>query len=547
MRKPFLILAATLAAAAPARAQYHGGGLLEWSLDDVTVRAPNGRRHSSAVNQTYRYGADGPLGTPLIGEGQGAVSLFKGKSLAQSVNGADANQEILGYSLSASLLPPLLRRFFTLAPSLSRTKTSQVWGSPAVPRDLVEDSRGLLLGLTLPRLPSFSVSRTRLSRKDLSSAPSVDQRTDLQTEQSSYFLGPMRANYRHDTTRVDDALSASGRARTASTSADWELNMPELKTGGVRSAFWRNSYQTQRTDHAASSTLQESYASDVYLTSRHFESARGEHYLAYAGGYSHSLGQPRDAVSDSLTLSSSGRLRRGRVDNQLFYRRSDGRSRQDNVGDGATLDWRSPSGKTGYRLDGGGGWSWDRAASGSLTDSLRQRVSHAPRPAFDGYAELATNGATPLAGRSGGFRQNALAAGLGLHESPYADLFCNYNLSRSRNLAMGLVTVTNSVTAGAQSSPIEELKLGLSYSSNWSRTSAGGSTRSSLVTASLFYAPFEGFQASGELSASARAVNSALEAGYTIGMTRLALRWERVELYTVNAYSRLSATLSRRL
>lgn len=533
--------------ASPASALYRGSGLLQWSFDDVTVRAPNGRRHITGWGQRYRYGVEGPLIAPGIGDGQASVSFLQGKSLAQGVAGNESEQKIFGYSFNANLLPPEVRRYLTVAPSFSREKTTQIWGSPAVTRDLIDESRGLSLGLALPKLPSFGYSRSRSTRRDASSAPVVDQRNDLESAQVDYVRGPLLARYRRDVNLVVDGLNDRSRARTTLTTGEVEWNVPDANSRILRNAFLRNSYQAQRADFYSSVSRQESYASALSLTSRNLKTRGSESYLGYGGDYSHSMGQPRDITRNSLTLSSSAPLRRGRLDNQLSYQRADGRERRDNAADSATVGWSTPSGRASLRLDGSGAWSWDPISGPSVADTLRQRLTYAPRPVCDAYVETATNGATPLGGHDGGSRQNTAGTGLALHAAPYADLSSNYSVSRTRNLPLGLVTVTHSVSAAAQAAPLETLKFNASYSLNWSRSNNGASLRGSMLNLTMLYFPLEGLQFSGEVSSTGRAVNSALQGDYAIGKTRLSVRLEKVELYTVNAYTRVNVTLSRSL
>lgn len=535
-----------LVLASPAKAEYRGSGLLQWSFDDLQVRAPSGSRHSTAFNQSYRYAVDGPLGTPMIGEGRAGVTMTQGKSLSQSVVGQDAEQKVLGYSFNASLLPPGLRRYVTLAPSFGRTLTSQVWGAPAVKRDLIEDSRGVALGLAVPKLPSFSLTRSRTSRADASAAPVVNQVTELGTEQAAYVKGPIRTEYRHDTTVTSDRLNPAADARTGLTAANFEVNMPDRPAGTVKSIFWRESYQAQRTDYRLAIVRQESYVSNLYLTTRHAATRFLDSYLGYSGGHSRSMGQAKDAVDNSLTLFASGRLARGRVDNQLGYRRADGRSRRDSVSESSVAEWSTASGRYSFRLDGGGGWSWAPEAGAALDDSLRHRLTWNPHASYSHYAEIGLNGSTPLDQHPGGSRQHLAGTGASLHV-PYTDLSSNYTVSRSRSLSLGLVTVNQSLTAGAQSSPIEGLTMGLTYSLNWNRASTGASSRNSMLNLKAGCAASERLQITGELSATGRMMNAALGADYTIGKTRASLRYERVELYTVNSYSRLNVTLARQL
>lgn len=536
-----LLAAATLAS--PAGAQYARTGLLRWDYDDVMVDAPQGRRRVSGFSQSYLYTVDGPLATPMIGAGRASVNFSQGKSLAQTVVTSDTEQKILGYSFSASLLPPGLRQYLTLMPSFSRTRTAQAWGEPQVGRDLVDESQGLSLGLALPKLPSVSLSRSWLARRDLSSIPVVDHRTQLRTEQVAYAKGPFRTLLRRDTNRTDDRLTPASGVTTQQTAAEAELDFPELK-GNLQRAFLRTSHQGQSSRSAAAAGRQDSSAANLYLASRRFKRAAWDTYLGYAGELSRASAQ-RNLARNNLFLVSAAPLRGGQVSNQVGYQRADGRARQQSVTDSATGEWRTPSGRASWRANAEGGWASDASAGDSLSDALRGRATLMPRPSYDVYLELGNSGATPLGGLPGGSRQQNLATGLGLRPSPVTTLAANYTLARNRSFAQGSVSVVHGVTAQLQSSPVERLRATGSWSLNWTEGAPG--SRGELLSAAVDYSPWEGLQLLGELARSGRSLNASLSAGYTIGRTRATLRFERRELYTVNSYSHLSFSLSRSL
>lgn len=544
-RSPLWLL--PLCVALPAYAQYSGNGLLQWSYDDVTVSAPSGRRRSAAWNQLYRYTERGPLGSSMIGDGEASATFSQGRSLAQAVSGRDDAQKVLGYAFRADLLPPGVRPYLNAAPSFARTKTTQVWGTPPVNRDLIDESRALALGLSLPRLPTLNYSRALLGRRDASSPSVVDQRTDQQSQQATYVRGSWRAQYRRDVSVVDDRINRTADSRTVATAAETDYNKTDLNAIGVRDLFWRNSYQSQRSEFAGAVTRQESYASDLYATSKRWRGRLTEGYLSYGGQFGHTGREPLDTYRNSLTLSTSGLLRRGRADNQLSVRRVDGRGRSDSANDSLTAEWRDASQKMSFRFDGGGGWSSDPVGGAALADTARQRVTYAPRPLWDGWVEGGTSGATPLGGRSGGMRQHLGGLGVDVNAAPYANFSSNYAYTRTRSLALGTVTTVNSVSASAGASPLESLKFRSTYSLNWSRVGAGAQNRHSMLTLTMTWTPADSVQVFGEVNYSDRASDEALQADYTIGLTRLSARLERVRLYTIYPYSRVNLTLTRQL
>ena len=530
--------------AAPASAQYRRSGLLNWTYDDFNVKTTEGARKTTGFSQSYAYSMDGPLGSDLVGEGGASLNFMQGKSLSQAVSASDSNQKILGYSFHGNLLPPGLRRYVTLAPSFSRTRTEQVWGSPAVLRDLVDTNQGLMLGLSLPRLPSFSVSDSRLQRRDPSTQSSVNQDTRLHTEQSAYVYGPLRLQYRRDLSRTADRLSAVSDTRAETTRADAELNFTELK-GTLERASLRASYQGEGSESASASTRQNSKTLGAYMATRRFRSRHWESFLGYGGEYSRSSSRRVDSMQNSLTLTSFSPLTRGRVDNQLAYLRKSGLEERQSVSDSATGEWRTRGGKAALRMSADGAWAQGQAGGATLSDGLRQRLTLTPRPLYDLYGEAATWGMRPLHGGSGGNRQYSTGGGLGLHPAAATDLSGNYLFTRSRNYADGTVSLNQSLTAQAQSSPLEALRLSAAYSLTWNHDEINGSSRGKMLSLTANYSPGEGFDFSGELTRGVRAKNIILNGSYTVGKTLLAVRYQKQDSYSINGFANWHLSLSR--
>lgn len=526
--------------------QYMRSGLLNWTYDDFNVKTTEGTRKTAGLSQSYSYSVDGPLGSPLVGEGGASLNFTRGKSLSQTVATSDANQKILGYSFHGSLLPPGLRRYVTLAPSFSRTRTEQAWGSPSATRDLFDTNQALTLGLSLPRLPTFSVSNSRLQRRDQSALPSVNQDTHVQTEQSAYVRGPLRLQYRRDRSRTEDKLSELSNTRTESTRADAELNFAELK-GRVERASLRASYQGDGYGSTADIIRQNSKTMSAYLATRRFRSKYWESFLGYGGEYSRSSVLRADSMQNMLTLTSFSLLRRGRVDNQLTYLQKNGYGERQGVSDSVTGEWRTPSGKAALRTSADGAWAYEPLGGAALSSGLRQRLTLTPRPLYDVYGEAATAGTRQARRGAGGNRQYSAGGGLGLHPAAGTDLSGNYIVTRSRNSLDGAVSLNRSLTAQAQSSPLETLKLAAAYSLTWNHDGVSGLSRAKMLSLTADYAPAEGFNFSGELTRGVQAGNLILNGSYTVGKTVLAVRYQKQDSYSVNGFANWSLSLSRYL
>ncbi len=533
-------------AAPPAQAQYMRSGLLSWNYDDFKVKTTEGVRETSGFSQSYAYSVDGPLGSPLVGEGGGSLNFIRGKSLSQTVTTSDANQKILAYSFHGNLLPPGLRRYITMAPSFSRTRTEQVWGSPPAARNLVDTNNALTLGLSLPRLPSFSVSNSHLRRRDPSAFSLVNQDTHIRTESGAYARGPLRLQYRRERSNTEDRLSGLPGSRTESIRADAELNLPEF--GRLERTSLRASYQGEGSASSGAAVRQNSKTASAYMATKRFRTRHWESFLGYGGEYAQSSLRRADSAQNVLTLTSFSPLTRGRIDNRLAYLRKSGSEARQSVSDAATGEWRARSGKASLRMSADGSWVYDPAGGAALSDGLRQRLTLTPRPLYDVYGEAATWGARPLRrGSAGGSRNYSAGGGLGLHPAPATDLSGNYLFTRSRNSADGSVSLNRSLTAQAQSSPLETLKLAAAYSLTWSRDEVNGSSRGRMLSLTANYSPREGFDFSGEMTSGVRAGNLILNGSYTVGKTVINVRYQKQDSYSINGFANWNLSLSRYL
>ena len=223
------------------------------------------------------------------------------------------------------------------------------------------------MGLSIPKLPSVSVSRSRLSRRDLSAAPSVEQETEVSNEQAAYAKGPLRLQYRRDAGRVADRLFPASGLKTEQSAAEAELNFTELK-GRVQRASLRASHQGQSSEAGGIAARQDFDAASLYLATRQAKHGRWATYglwelLEVRGRCGQALAKQRSWSPPRLCAADEWRPARLRA--LRTYR-----ARQQSVSESAGAEWRrSPKGvqasANGSGLGGGG--------RSLLSDALRQR------------------------------------------------------------------------------------------------------------------------------------------------------------------------------
>lgn len=533
--------------AVPARAQWRRSGLLRWTYEDVTVEAPEGRRRDAALNQEYAYTVGGPLATTMIGEGQGSVSFSQGKSLSQAVASSDPGQKALGYSFNGELLPPGLRRYVTLAPSLARTRVTQAWGQPREMRTLHDASEGVSLGLALPKLPSVSILRQRMRRWDGAAAPAVDQRTLVGQESAGYSRGPLRLRYRHDSTRTSDRLSQDADNRQDQSLAEGDVDVNGMKRGPLDRVFLRGAFQETRSRAAGGDLRLESTTGSFYAATKSLVRSRWTSFFGLSHDYARGGSGRPDSYRNALAATSWRNLLRGRLDSQLRYGRGVGAVASESLAEAASLEWRSPSGRRVWRSSLDGSWLWDDEVGAALSDGARQRLTFSPGAARSVYAELSTAGRSALRPGAGGSRQHGAAAGAEVRFLDGLTGRVSYTGLRSRSFADGAVDKSHNAQAHLEAAWGASLQTSAGYSLSLGARSDGTRSRADLASWTLEWRPDPGWRVASELLHNGRDLSEDLNLSYAIGMTRFEAGYKIQEFYTASRYSAIRLSLSRSL
>jgi hypothetical protein len=533
------------ALAVPAHAQWRRSGVLRWSYEDVTVDAQEGRRRDASFNQEYAYTVGGPLATQMIGEGQGSVNFAQGKSLSQAVASGEPAQKTLGYSFSGSLLPPGLRRYVTLSPSIARTRVTQAWGQPRERRTIQDGTEGLSVGLAIPRLPSVNVARQRTRRWDGGLAPVVDQRTLLGQESVGYSLGPLRLRYRHDATQTQDRLASAGDNRQDQVLGEADLDLNGLRKGPLDRVFLRGSYLDARSRSAGGDFLAASRTGSFYAATK---SIRRDKWSSFFG-LSHDFargehGEPH-SFRNSLSATTFRDLARGRLDSQLRYGRGFGRSATESLAEAASLEWRSASGRRIWRSSVDGSWGWDEEAGGTLSDGARQRATYAPSAANSVYAELSTSGQSAMRPGGGGSRRQGMGAGAEAKPLDGLTGRLNYAAMRTRSFLDGSVDLSHNVQAQAELLWGSSLQSSAGYNLSLGSRSDGTRSRDGLASWSLEWKPWGGWSLSSAFLHNGKAFSEDLLATFLIGQTRVEAGYRIQEFYTPGRFTAVRVALSR--
>ncbi|MDA8244861.1 MAG: hypothetical protein M0025_12185 [Elusimicrobia bacterium] len=555
-RAGVLAASASLAvcAASASGGQYHYSGKLDWRFESVAVRTPAGKTTTSMGSHVYSLNLDGPLGTPLIGNGNLGLTLQGGKSLSNVVAARKSSQELTGYNFGATLLPPPLRRFINLSPNFSRSVNKTSWGDGAL-HNITDAASGVTAGLTLPKLPTYSVTYQKLRRTDDSSYAS-DQETDIMDERALYMKGVLRAEYQRRRQTTRDLLGRSPDNEVDSVNSSVDLNDADFNRLGLRSYFMRVSYAGQ-TNRSVGSTSQRGVSSLFNLTSRTVRSGGVKSYLGYTQGLNRDLVSKARTSNSDVTAYSSYSGSSGTINNQLQFRNIDGpagadRSVSDNLNSEVTLF----NGLAGHRLQLAETLSWG-AQGARGTDLIEQRVSVYPAAKYDFYVDQRYSAARSAAA---GALNQGLGWGGGVNWRPayYARGDMSYQEDLGSDLAKGSKTRSDTVTMKFSAEPAVGLSATLicAFYSNSAELVRSRNGTLSLETAysvtpaltfsgSLYrtdtrqrFRPDGGRARTVSLDYSARMV-------YNIGRTTLSLLYESREASVFNAYSRFGAFLTR--
>ena len=553
-----LAVTASLAvcAASASGGQYHYSGKLDWKFESVAVKTPSGKTSTSMGSHAYSLNLDGPLGSPLIGTGNLGLTWQGGKSLSNVVAARKSSQELTGYNFGATLLPPPLRRFVNISPNFSRNVNKTSWGDGAL-HSITDTASGVTAGLTLPKLPAYSVTYQKLRRTDDSSY-AADQETDIIDERAFYTKDVLRVEYQRRRQRTRDLLGNSPENSQDTVNSNVDLNDADFNKLGLRSYFLRVSYAGQ-TNRSAGKIRQSGISTILNLTSKTARTGKIESYLGYTQGLNRDLISKAQTSNADIAVFSSLRGSSGTINNQLRFRDADGPNGTDHsLSDNLNSDVTFFNGLAGHRLQLAETLSW--GAQGSRgTDLIEQRISVYPAAKYDLYSDQRYSASRSAAD---GPQSQGLGWGVGANWRPafYARANASYQKDLNSDLVKAQRSGAESVSLKLSAEPAAGLSTSLTYALYSNRSVQVRSRNGTLsIESSYFVTPAmalsgnlyrtdarQRFRPDGGRTRSV-SLDYSMRMTYSIGRTTLSLLYESTEASVFNAYSRFGAFLSRAL
>lgn len=546
-----------LSALSPAAAQaglYNYSGKLEWKFENVSVKTPSGRTSTSMGAHAYSLNLDGPLGSPLLGTGNMGLSFQKGKNLSQVVTAGNSSQEIFGYNFGATLLPPALRRFITLSPNFSKSRNSTSWGDGAL-HDITDTVSGVTMGLTLPKLPAYTVTYQKLRRKD-DSYVATNQETEVMDERAVYMKGVLRAEYQRRRQKTRDLFGNNPDSSQDTVNSNVDLNDSDFNKMGLRSYFLRVSYVGQ-TNESIGKSEQKGVSTSLNLASKSVKVGKVDSYLGYLHTVSRNLVSQEQSSNGNLTLFSSYSGNRKNVNNQLQVRSLSGANGADYVAsENLSSDITILNGFVNHRFQGVESLKWGASGSGG-TDLAEQRLSIFPAQKYDFYVDQRYSASRSAAA---GAQSQTLGWGGGANWRPndYARGNLNFQRDANSDLQTAKKTFTDAVSVKFSAEPTSDLSTSLAYAVYMS-DAFPVSSRNDTLSLDASYSLLPGLSLSGTLYRAGNRQHFALGGNdtttasldynikmlYGIGRTTVSLLYESRETSVFNAYGRFGAFLSR--
>lgn len=518
---------------------------LLWRFDDITSRDPSGSSRRTSWYQGYNADFAGVLLHPLIGVFQTGGGYAQGADVNTAINEDVPELRTLSYRAAVQPFGPGLRRYFTFDPNYSLQRTRYAPASSSPGHTYTSKSWGLNSGLTLPRLPSLSVSRAYNSLRDPDGLVPNDQRVTLKRESLYYRLKSVGLNFSQERTQTEDlqAVRQAPQDRTQRASLDYGRN--EVKRLGLRSLSVRSDYlRLTRGETDFVKTL----TNLLSLRSRDFKGRAWTHNLNYWNDSQRDLLFSRTRMAHNGQWNGSRYVRRGTLTNTLSANLATGggsTSRGLSLAPGANLAFRE--GRVLTNLTGQAGWSRNSSGGGALSDALGLRVDVRPRPASGVFAEARTSGIEALGDAPGGQRTNRYGLG-GDRRLTRGQTEIRFDRVDQRDFANDGRSVSDQVNLNANLNIVERLNGTAGFNFITTKSDGGSRLTSRNARAGLDYAFRWGLRLAADSTfASMEQYASNASASYALGKTALSLRYTRTQRAADSSYSYLSLSLSRSL
>lgn len=540
-RTAALILALSLAADAGAEPLFWRTGSLGWAFDDITLQAPGGTRRRSQWSQAYDVSVEGPLVNRLAGDLRTNASYKDGFNINQAVNTESPGQKTLNWAARGDLFPFRFRRYARFAPNYSWSQTEQAAAANAPPRVIRLDGYGFSGGLSLPRLPSFNVSRQRTTRTDPLSSGQVRERAENSRESVSWSGGPLRLSADRDLNAVLDMTGLQPRRETETRRGDMELRTGKSKALGLQFFSLRSNALAQKVQ---GETVQEDVTANLAVRSLPLRRLGWAHEASYSNDFARSNLADSQSDSSALGLLSNRDAGWGSVTNSLsgglVHEGGVGRS----VGEALAFSEVLRGGRLSFQQSVNGGWAEGAGRATTISNGGALRSTLSPRPSRSVSLEYETSGSERLGGggasrmHRGSLFGNTIVLGNMRGAT-------RYEHQRQSILDQGVVTVSDAVTVNVDGPLRPGLEASLLASYSRSRTNKSDPVESPSGTLGFVWSPTQSLSFNARVSSAGESANVYAGGAWSVGRTVLSVYLERREISTPQSFSHFNMSLKR--
>ncbi|MBI3563648.1 MAG: hypothetical protein HY079_00470 [Elusimicrobia bacterium] len=540
-RRVLLVLLALLTAP-PARAWYRTASL-QWRYDDIDTRDPSGRTHRNSWYQGYNADLGGNIFHPYAGTFATGGSYSQGADINTAVNQDVSEQRILSYRLSLQPFSANVRRYFSFDPNWAFQSTRNGATSTTPEHAFTNKSWGWTSGLSLPKAPQVSVSRSYNSLRDPDNPAPIDQRYNMMRESAYYSFRGAVVNVSQDRTRTDDLAGHSLVPLDRTQRGSLDYGVGELKRAGIRELTLRSDYLRQT---HGDSDAQRTVTNLLSVHSRDFKAAVWTHSWNYWNDSRRDLLGDSTSVTHTAQLLSRRKVRRGSFSNTLSGVAATGQGGASrSAGLAPTLNLSYLGGRLLSATNAQATFGRSASAGSSLSDSAGTRLDWKPRPVLVLFADLRTAGSEPLSGGSGGRRTHRLGLGGGRRFAKgQADL--RYDRTDERLFVSGTRSISDQFNLSGSLNPVERLvaTAGLNYTTT--RADPGTRSTSKNLRGGLDYSFRWGMRLYADATfAETDQYTANAGLSYSLGRTALGVKYTHSEFASATSYSYLSVSLSR--
>lgn len=536
-----LVLSLLLAADAAAEPLFRRQGSLGWSFDEIALETPQGTRRRSQWSQAYELSVDGPLVHRLAGDLSTSAAFKDGFNVSQAVNTESPAQKTASWSARGDLFPFDFRRWARFAPNYSWSENRQASAASAPERVIRSDSWGFSGGLSLPRLPAFSVARQRSLRNDPVAGGAIRELAENSRESVSWALGALRLSADRDLNEVTDLTAGRPALETETRRADLEVRTGIKKTLGLQFFALRSSAYAQKVSGV---TAQEDVTANLAVRTLPLKAAGWAHEVSYGNDYTRANLTGAQTDSSSLSVLSNRERRWGWLTSVMNGGQSHIGGASRSLAESLSVGQRLLGRRLTLQESVSGGWSEGAGGQTTRSDAASLRATLSPGGERSLTAEVDTAGVEQLGG-GGASRthKGALFGNVALRRSLRASGRAEH--VRASVPKEGLLTETDSLSASLEGDLRRDLSASALFLFTRTRSSRSRGTESPSGSLGLAWSPLASLSVNVRASSAGESANVYLGAAWTAGRTTLRAYLERREISTPQGFSHFNVALTR--